>query len=84
MYQSVSLSKQAEQGRIAEKTSHTSSLTLDDLNEMPYASKVVKESLRMASIVAWLPRVALQDCEVQGWFFNCLEIYESCHLYFQM
>ncbi|CBI19732.3 hypothetical protein VitviT2T_027758 [Vitis vinifera] len=56
----------AEQGRIAEKTSHTSSLTLDDLNEMPYASKVVKESLRMASIVAWLPRVALQDCEVQG------------------
>ncbi|MED6118400.1 hypothetical protein PIB30_002106 [Stylosanthes scabra] len=41
-------------------------LTLEDLNEMQYASKVVTEALRMASVVQWLPRVALQDCEIQG------------------
>lgn len=72
-------------------------LTLEALNEMPYASKVctisscassstqsvcyfikfpslddlnnkqvVKEALRMASVVQWLPRVALQDCEIEG------------------
>ncbi|OVA08750.1 Cytochrome P450 [Macleaya cordata] len=41
-------------------------LTLEDLNEMSHASKVVKETLRMASIVPWLPRVALKDCEIEG------------------
>ncbi|KAJ6704183.1 CYTOCHROME P450 26 [Salix viminalis] len=41
-------------------------LTLEDLAEMPYASKVVKESLRMASVVPWFPRLALQDCEIEG------------------
>ncbi|KAF7829643.1 abscisic acid 8'-hydroxylase 4 [Senna tora] len=46
------------------KTCHI--LTLEDLNEMPYASKVVKESLRMASVVQWFPRVALEDCEIEG------------------
>ncbi|KAG9449705.1 hypothetical protein H6P81_009670 [Aristolochia fimbriata] len=43
-----------------------SSLTLDNLNEMTYASKVVKESLRMASVVPWFPRVALKDTEIEG------------------
>ncbi|KAL5720612.1 hypothetical protein ACHQM5_013265 [Ranunculus cassubicifolius] len=42
------------------------SLTLEDLNVMSSASKVVKESLRLASVVAWFPRVALNDCEVEG------------------
>ncbi|XP_058087734.1 abscisic acid 8'-hydroxylase 2 isoform X2 [Magnolia sinica] len=42
------------------------SLRLEDLNEMPYASKVVKESLRMASVVSWFPRVALKDCWIEG------------------
>ncbi|WOK97789.1 abscisic acid 8'-hydroxylase 4 isoform X2 [Canna indica] len=36
------------------------------LNLMPYAIKIVKESLRMASIVSWFPRVALKDCEIEG------------------
>ncbi|MED6169861.1 hypothetical protein PIB30_025110 [Stylosanthes scabra] len=45
-------------------------LTLQDLNEMQYASKVVTEALRMASVVQWLPRVALQDCEIQGFYFH--------------
>ncbi|KAK6939493.1 Cytochrome P450 [Dillenia turbinata] len=44
-----------------------SNLTLDDLNHMSYASKVVKETLRMASIVPWFPRLALEDCEIQGY-----------------
>lgn len=28
--------------------------------------QVVKETLRMATIVSWFPRVALEDCEVEG------------------
>nr|WCA73306.1 abscisic acid 8'-hydroxylase 3 [Lilium davidii] len=43
-----------------------STLELGYLNEMPYVSKVVKETLRMATIVSWFPRVALKDCEVEG------------------
>lgn len=42
-------------------------LSLEDLSNMPYAAKVVKESLRMASIVPWLPRLLLEDCELQGY-----------------
>ncbi|TXG59788.1 hypothetical protein EZV62_014361 [Acer yangbiense] len=58
-----------EQLELAEKLTSTKSsfLTLQDLNNMPYASKVVKESLRMASVVAWFPRLVLQDCEIEGY-----------------
>ncbi|KAJ6405800.1 hypothetical protein OIU84_013714 [Salix udensis] len=56
----------AEQLHLAEKMSPGQFLTLEDLAEMPYASKVVKESLRMASVVTWFPRLALQDCEIEG------------------
>ncbi|KAA3476354.1 abscisic acid 8'-hydroxylase 1-like [Gossypium australe] len=59
--------KQAEQRQLAENTSKKSFLTLDDLNEMPYASKVIKESLRMASVVPWFPRLVLEDCEIEGY-----------------
>ncbi|VAH17591.1 unnamed protein product [Triticum turgidum subsp. durum] len=41
-------------------------LTLQHLNTMDYAYKTVKESLRMATIVSWFPRVALKDCQVAG------------------
>ncbi|KAI3989226.1 hypothetical protein MKX01_033262 [Papaver californicum] len=44
----------------------SSTLTLENLNEMSLASKVVKETLRMASIVPWLPRVALKDTHIEG------------------
>lgn len=57
----------AEQLSLAEKSSSKSFLKLEDLNDMPYASKVVKESLRMASIVPWFPRLALEDCEIHGY-----------------
>ncbi|KAJ4833705.1 hypothetical protein Tsubulata_018857, partial [Turnera subulata] len=56
----------AEQLHLAERTACRPFLTLEDLGVMPYASKVVKESLRMASVVPWLPRLALQDCEIEG------------------
>ncbi|KAJ4714205.1 putative Cytochrome P450 [Melia azedarach] len=57
-----------EQLKLAETTSTKSCLTLEDLNYyMPYASKVVKESLRLSSIVAWFPRMVLEDCEIQGY-----------------
>ncbi|KAI4344907.1 hypothetical protein L6164_012089 [Bauhinia variegata] len=55
-----------EQLQIANKLKPSSYLTLELLNEMRYASKVVKESLRLASIVQWLPRLALNDCEIEG------------------
>ncbi|KAI8549625.1 hypothetical protein RHMOL_Rhmol06G0039400 [Rhododendron molle] len=51
----------AEQRPLAEKSPPNAFLKLEDLNDMPYASKVVKESLRMASVVPWFPRLALQD-----------------------
>ncbi|KAK4722975.1 hypothetical protein R3W88_013208 [Solanum pinnatisectum] len=56
----------AEQQALRQKVSCKAYLTYEDLNCMPYASKVVKESLRMASIVPWFPRMALQDCEIEG------------------
>ncbi|KAG1342815.1 abscisic acid 8'-hydroxylase 2-like [Cocos nucifera] len=60
---------------LALKLSH-SPLGLEALNEMPYACKIVKESLRMATIVSWFPRVALKDCQIggfqikKGWIVN--------------
>ncbi|WVZ95663.1 hypothetical protein U9M48_041397 [Paspalum notatum var. saurae] len=51
-------------------------LTLQHLNSMELAYMAVKESLRMASIVSWFPRVALEDCQVagfhikKGWIVN--------------
>ncbi|KAF2310027.1 hypothetical protein GH714_006241 [Hevea brasiliensis] len=56
----------AEQFHIADKTSKRPFVNLEDLNEMPYASKVVKESLRLASIVPWFPRLSLDECEIEG------------------
>lgn len=110
------LTKQAEQLPLAEKSPPNAFIKLEDLNDMPYASKVskhwkleiicmlglmiyiwikntnypliicklslswingyefhkqvVKESLRMASVVPWFPRLALQDCEIHGLFSN--------------
>ncbi|XP_021302812.1 abscisic acid 8'-hydroxylase 4 isoform X2 [Sorghum bicolor] len=45
-------------------------LTLQHLNSMELAYMTVKESLRMASIVSWFPRVALEDCQVAGFHIN--------------
>ncbi|XP_029127863.1 abscisic acid 8'-hydroxylase 4 isoform X2 [Cajanus cajan] len=56
-----------EQLQIEKNGTRNAYLTLETLNEMPYASKVVKEALRMASVVQWLPRVALEDCVIEGY-----------------
>ncbi|XP_057419294.1 abscisic acid 8'-hydroxylase 1-like [Lotus japonicus] len=42
------------------------SLKQDDLNNMRYGLKVVKETLRMSNVLLWFPRVALQDCTIEG------------------
>ncbi|CAN6336557.1 unnamed protein product [Urochloa humidicola] len=55
---------------LAPKQGQDSPLTLQDLNSMDLAYKAVKESLRMASIVSWFPRVALEDCQVAGFQIN--------------
>ncbi|KAJ0989064.1 hypothetical protein J5N97_007420 [Dioscorea zingiberensis] len=55
---------------------HGHPLGLEALNRMSYASKVVKESLRMMTIVSWFPRVAMKDCQIdgfqikKGWILN--------------
>jgi cytochrome P450 len=59
---------QCVQLELASNKEHDSALTLKQPNGMEYAYKVVKESLRMATIVSWFPRVALQDCQVAGKF----------------
>ncbi|KAM7516214.1 hypothetical protein LguiA_005797 [Lonicera macranthoides] len=41
-------------------------LTLEDLNNMSYGSKVVKETLRMSNVLLWFPRIALDDCIIDG------------------
>ncbi|XP_062143536.1 abscisic acid 8'-hydroxylase 1-like [Alnus glutinosa] len=41
-------------------------VTLEDLNNMSYGSKVVKETLRMSNVLLWFPRVALNDCTIAG------------------
>ncbi|KAK9285006.1 hypothetical protein L1049_024188 [Liquidambar formosana] len=42
------------------------SLSLEDLNNMPYGLKVVKETLRMSNVLLWFPRVALNDYAIEG------------------
>lgn len=43
---------------------------LQHLNSMELAYMTVKETLRMASIVSWFPRVALEDCQVAGFHIH--------------
>ncbi|XP_027346726.1 abscisic acid 8'-hydroxylase 1-like [Abrus precatorius] len=37
----------------------------EDLSNMRYGLKVVKETLRMSNVLLWFPRVALQDCTIE-------------------
>ncbi|KAK1298679.1 Abscisic acid 8'-hydroxylase 3 [Acorus calamus] len=39
---------------------------LDENQEIQERVRIVKETLRMASIVSWFPRVALRDCYIEG------------------
>ncbi|KAJ9172746.1 hypothetical protein P3X46_015956 [Hevea brasiliensis] len=55
-----------EQLSIAKNKLDGASLTLEDLNKMSYGLKVVKETLRMSNVLLWFPRVALNDCIIDG------------------
>ncbi|XP_073000183.1 abscisic acid 8'-hydroxylase 2 isoform X4 [Typha latifolia] len=39
---------------------------LDENKEVQETLRIVKECLRMATIVSWFPRVALKDCQIEG------------------
>ncbi|KAL5557343.1 hypothetical protein UlMin_039579 [Ulmus minor] len=56
-----------EQSSIARNKAEGASLTLEDITKMSYGSKVVKETLRMSNVLLWYPRVALNDCKVEGY-----------------
>ncbi|XP_057870936.1 3beta,22alpha-dihydroxysteroid 3-dehydrogenase isoform X2 [Cryptomeria japonica] len=58
----VQFKLRAEQEIVRQR--YSDHLKLEDVNGMIYTSKVVKEVLRMASIVSWMPRLALNDCNV--------------------
>ncbi|XP_052879572.1 abscisic acid 8'-hydroxylase 3-like [Gossypium arboreum] len=55
-----------EQLSIVRNKAEGASLTLEDLTEKSYGFKVVKETLRMANVLIWLPRVAMDDCIIDG------------------
>ncbi|XP_031253886.1 abscisic acid 8'-hydroxylase 3-like isoform X1 [Pistacia vera] len=56
-----------EQLSISKSKSDGASLTIEDVNSsMSYGLKVVKETLRMSNVLLWFPRVALNDCTIEG------------------
>ncbi|XP_024183516.1 cytochrome P450 716B1 [Rosa chinensis] len=55
-----------EQLSIATSKPEGASITLEDINNMSYCWKVVKETVRMSTVVMWYPRVALSDCTIEG------------------
>ncbi|KAI4327645.1 hypothetical protein L6164_020082 [Bauhinia variegata] len=55
-----------EQLSITRKKAEGASLTLEDLNDMAYGKKVIKETLRMSNVLLWFPRVALEDTKIEG------------------
>ncbi|XP_044469996.1 abscisic acid 8'-hydroxylase 1-like isoform X2 [Mangifera indica] len=56
-----------EQLLITKSKEDGASLTIEDVNSsMPYGLKVVKETLRMSNVLLWFPRVALNDCTIEG------------------
>ncbi|XP_021685527.2 abscisic acid 8'-hydroxylase 1 isoform X1 [Hevea brasiliensis] len=61
-----------EQLSIAKNKLDGASLTIEDLNKMFYGLKVVKETLRMSNVLLWFPRVALNDCIIDGKFLCTL------------
>ncbi|KAF5736009.1 abscisic acid 8'-hydroxylase 3-like [Tripterygium wilfordii] len=55
-----------EQLHISQNKARGYSLSMEDVKSMSYGVKVVKETLRMANVVLWYPRVALEDCTIEG------------------
>ncbi|KAI3450984.1 hypothetical protein Pfo_007649 [Paulownia fortunei] len=59
-----------EQLSILRKKPAGALLKYEDLMSMSYGSKVVKETLRMSNVLLWYPRVALDDCTIEGNMLN--------------
>ncbi|KAH1260309.1 Abscisic acid 8'-hydroxylase 1 [Glycine max] len=49
------------------KMKQGASIYHEDLNSMRYGLKVFKETLRMSNVLLWFPRVALEDCTIEGY-----------------
>nr|KYP43762.1 Cytochrome P450 716B1 family [Cajanus cajan] len=56
-----------EQLSITKMKPDGASINHEDLNNMRYGLKVVKETLRMSNVLLWFPRVVLQDCTIEGY-----------------
>ncbi|XP_077247548.1 abscisic acid 8'-hydroxylase 3-like [Tasmannia lanceolata] len=52
---------------IRERRDGGSNLTWSEVNNMPYTSKVINETLRRATILPWFSRKAAQDFEIDGY-----------------
>ncbi|KAK9231008.1 hypothetical protein WN943_021239 [Citrus x changshan-huyou] len=57
---------QEEQLAMVKDKADGAALTLEDVSSMSYGLKVVKETLRMSNVLLWYPRVALNDCTIDG------------------
>lgn len=60
------LPSQVHQEQLAVVSQHGPTLTSAAYQEMPYTLAVIKETLRMAQIVAYVPRVATRELPVPG------------------
>ncbi|KAL5754586.1 hypothetical protein ACOSP7_022806 [Xanthoceras sorbifolium] len=56
-----------EQLSVTKNKSDEIPLTLEDVKCMSYGLKVVKETLRMSNVLLWFPRVAVNDCTIEGY-----------------
>ncbi|KAM1291300.1 hypothetical protein ACFX2H_018226 [Malus domestica] len=55
-----------EQLAIARARPEGASATYEDIKNMPYCLKVMKETLRLGNVVTWAPREATHDCTIEA------------------
>ncbi|KAB2618100.1 abscisic acid 8'-hydroxylase 4-like [Pyrus ussuriensis x Pyrus communis] len=55
-----------EQLAIARARPEGASATYEDIKNMPYCLKVMKETLRLGNVVMWTTREATHDCTIEG------------------
>lgn len=57
---------QVHQGQLAVVSKHGPTLIPDAYRDMPYTLAVIKETLRLAQIIPYMPRMATQELPVPG------------------
>ncbi|XP_068308815.1 abscisic acid 8'-hydroxylase 1-like [Pyrus communis] len=62
-----------EQLAIARARPEGASATYEDIKNMPYCLKVMKETLRLGNVVMWTPREATHDCTIEEEDLNMVE-----------